>query len=141
MRHLITGSWAAKWNDPALLFLRVATGFVFFTHGWQKWDAGVDLTAAFLTTLKFPAPELLAVVLIAIEVVGGLALIFGAYTRLAAKLTGLVAIIALLTVHVSKGYSSTGGGYEYVLLLVAACVILLVMGAGKWSVDRKYLKI
>lgn len=114
---------------------------MFFTHGWQKWDAGVELTAAFLTTLKFPAPELMAILLIMIEVVGGLALILGAYTRLAAKLTGLVAVIALLTVHASKGYSAAGGGYEYVLLLVAACVTILVMGAGSWSADKKFLKM
>ncbi|MDP2630037.1 MAG: DoxX family protein, partial [Candidatus Uhrbacteria bacterium] len=82
MHHIISGTWAAKWGDPALLFLRVATGLIFFTHGWQKWQAGVDLTAAFLTTLNFPLPEAIAFVLIGIEVFGGLALIFGAYTRL-----------------------------------------------------------
>lgn len=141
MQHIIRGTWATKWGDQVLLFLRIATGLVFFTHGWQKWQAGVDLTAAFLTTLNFPMPELMAVILIAVEVFGGLALLLGAYTRLAAKLTGIVAIIALLTVHVSKGYSSTGGGYEYVLLLIAACAILLVMGGGNWSVDKKFLKI
>lgn len=141
MRHLITGAYAAKWSDPALFFLRIATGFIFFTHGWQKLDAGIDLTAAFLSTLNFPAPEIFAIVLIATEIIGGLALIFGAYTRLAAKLTGVVAVIALLTVHISKGYSSTGGGYEYVLLLAAACVMLLVMGGGAWSVDKKFLRM
>jgi putative oxidoreductase len=141
MQHLISGSWASKWGDPVLLFLRVATGLVFLTHGWQKLQAGTELTSAFLNTLGFPAPELLAVLLIGVEIVGGLALIIGAYTRLAAKLTGIVAIIALLTVHVSKGYSATSGGYEYVLLLVAACAVLLVMGGGKWSVDKKVLRM
>ena len=141
MHHLISGTWATRWSDEVLLFLRIATGLVFFTHGWQKWEAGVDLTAAFLNTLQYPVPELFAVVLIAIETIGGLALILGAYTRLAAKLTGLVAILAILTVHLSKGYSSTAGGYEYVLLLVAACAVLLVMGAGKWSVDKKFLRM
>lgn len=141
MRHIITGSWAAKWHDPALLFLRLSTGMVFLTHGWQKWQAGPELTAAFLNTLGFPVPEVLAFLLIGIEVFGGLALLLGAYTRLAAKITGIVAIIALLTVHASKGYLSVSGGYEYVLLLVAACAVLLVMGAGSWSVDKKFLKM
>jgi len=141
MQHLIRATWAAKWHDPALLFLRIATGMVFLTHGWQKWQAGPELIGAFLNTLGFPIPEVLAVLLIGIEVFGGLALLFGVYTRLAAKITGIVAIVALLTVHVSKGYSATTGGYEYVLLLVAACAILLVMGGGAWSVDKKVLKI
>ena len=141
MHHLITGAWATKWGDQALLFLRVSTGLIFMTHGWQKWQAGTELTAAFLTTLNFPLPELFSIILIAVEVFGGLALIFGAYTRLAAKLTGIDAVVALLTVHASKGYSATAGGYEYVLLLVAACVVLLVMGAGSWSVDKKFLRM
>lgn len=141
MHHLISGTWAAKWADPALFVLRVTTGLVFLTHGWSKWEAGTEQIAGFLGALNFPMPELFAPILIFIEVVGGVALIAGAFTRLAAKLTGIVAIIALLTVHLDKGYSSTNGGYEYVLLLAASCLMILVMGAGNWSVDKKFLKM
>lgn len=141
MKQLVTGAWAAKWSDLALFVLRVSTGLVFVTHGWAKWQGGVEQVAGFLTMLNFPAPEVFAPLLVLIEVVGGTALIFGAFTRLAAKLTGIVAIIALLTVHLEKGYSASGGGYEYVLLLAAACLMLLVMGAGKWSLDHKVLKM
>jgi len=141
MQHIISGAWATKWSDQALLFLRVATGLVFFTHGWQKLEGGVEQTSALLSVLQFPMPDVFAVLLIGIEIIGGAALIIGAYTRLAAKLTGIVAVVALLTVHLSKGYSSAGGGYEYVLLLAAACAILLVMGGGNWSVDKKFLKL
>lgn len=141
MHHVLSGVWAAKWQNLALFVLRVATGLVFFTHGWAKWEGGIDQTAGFLASLQFPMPEVFAPLLIGIEVLGGLALIVGAFTRLAAKLTGIVAIVALLTVHVDKGYSAAGGGYEYVLLLAAACLMLLVMGAGGWSVDKKFLRI
>lgn len=141
MRHLISGSWASKWSDPALFFLRVATGLVFFMHGWQKWEGGIPQTIAFLNSLNFPMVELLAPLLIAIEVVGGVALIAGAYTRLAAKLTGLVAVVALLTVHASRGFFIDSGGYEFILLVLASCVAILVFGAGKWSFDHKVIKI
>lgn len=141
MQHIILGSWAAKWTDLALLFLRVTTGLVFFMHGWQKWQGGVDQTSAFLASLQFPAPELLAPLLIAVEIIGGAALVLGVYTRLAAKLTGIVAIVALLTVHVSKGFFIATGGYEFVLLILAACVVLLVFGGGTWSLDHKVLKV
>ena len=141
MRHLITGSWAAKWTDLALFFLRVTTGLVFFMHGWQKWQGGVDQTAGFLTMLQFPAPDIFAVLLIGAETIGGLALILGAFTRLAAKITGIVAVVALLTVHVSNGFFLAGNGYEFILLILASCVALLVLGGGKWSLDHKVLNL
>lgn len=141
MRHFISGAWATKHGDLALLFLRVTTGLVFFMHGWQKWQSGVELTAGFLTVLQFPAPALMAMLLIGIEVFGGLALILGAFTRLAAKLTGIVAIVALLVVHVDKGFFVSEGGFEFILLILAATAALLVMGPGKWSLDRMVLKM
>jgi putative oxidoreductase len=141
MRHLISGSWAVKWSDPALLFLRVATGLVFFMHGWQKWEGGVDQTAAFLMGLQFPAPDLFAMLLIAAEVLGGAALILGAFTRLAAKISAIVAAVALLTVHVDNGFFLSNGGYEFILLILAACVALVVHGGGKWSLDAKVIKM
>lgn len=141
MRHIISGSWAAKWSDPALFFLRVTTGLVFVMHGWQKWQGGVDQTAGFLASLQFPAPDMFAVLLIGVEIIGGAGLILGAFTRLAAKLTAIVAVIALLTVHVSKGFFIAEGGYEFILLILAACVSLLVLGGGKWSLDHTVLKI
>lgn len=141
MKTLISGSWASKWADPALFFLRISTGLVFFMHGWQKWEAGVPQTVGFLSSLNFPMPELFAPLLIAIEIVGGVGLIAGAYTRLSAKLTALVAVVALLTVHLSRGYFASEGGYEFILLVLAACVAILVFGGGRWSFDHKVLKV
>lgn len=140
MRHIISGSWAAKWDNLALLVLRVATGLVFFMHGWQKMELGVGQVSSFLGSIQFPAPDAFAVLLIAAEIIGGIALILGAFTRLAAKITGIVALVALLVVHVDKGFFITTGGYEFVLLLLAACVAVLVMGPGKWSLDHKLIK-
>ncbi len=141
MRNIITGEWAAKHSDVALLFLRVTTGLVFFMHGWQKWEGGLAGVTAFLTSLQFPAPALFAVLLVGVEVIGGAALILGAFTRLAAKLTAIVAFVALLTVHVGKGFFVQNGGYEFILLLLAASLMILVVGPGSWSADKKFLKM
>ena len=141
MRSIISGEWAAKHSDIALLFLRVSTGLVFFMHGWQKWEGGVAGVTAFLTSLQFPMPAMFAVLLIAAEVIGGAALVLGAFTRLAAKFTIVVAAVALLTVHVSKGFFISNGGYEFILLLLAASIMILVVGPGTWSLDKKFIKI
>ena len=45
-------------------------------------------------------------------------------------------LIALLVVHLSKGYAAGGGGYEYVLLIGAVCFLIAIRGGGPYSVDR-----
>lgn len=136
MMSLLKMSWAAPHTDGALLVLRVVTGVIFFMHGWLKFSMGVASVAGFLGTLGFPLTELFAVILIFVEVVGGAALVLGALTRVSALFTGFVALMSIATVHWSKGFMVGTGGYEFALLLVAACIALLVLGAGKYSIDR-----
>jgi putative oxidoreductase len=126
--------------DVAPLILRVVTGLVFLMHGWQKVGMGVAGVTGFLGSLGFPAPEVMAVLLIAVEVGGGLLLILGAFTHWVSKVLAFVALVALLTVHLSKGFFVSGGGYEFALLLLAACIALALTGPGKWSVDRAWRK-
>lgn len=130
-------SWAAQFADVAPLVLRVFAGIIFIIHGWMKLSMGVAGVTGFLTSLGFPLAGVFAVILIATEIGGGVALILGLCTRLAALLTGFVALMATLTVHLAKGFMVGGGGYEFALLLAIVCVSLLITGAGKYSVDAK----
>jgi putative oxidoreductase len=110
-------------------------------HGWMKYQGGVEGVEGMLTNIGFPMPGLFAVLLIAAEVVGGLLLIVGAFTRWAAFVTGIVALVAFLTVHASRGFFVGDGGYEFIVLILAACVAVLATGAGSYSLDRMMLKI
>ena len=126
-----------KWHDVAPLVLRVATGLVFFVHGYMKLTTqGVPGVSGFLGTLGFPIPDVFAVILIATELVGGAALIAGLFTHWAAKLTAVVAILALVLVHMNNGFLVQGNGYEFILLLFAATISLMVTGAGRYSLDH-----
>lgn len=138
MRNIFKCSCGSSLGSVAPLVLRVATGLVFFMHGLQKLQGGVAGVSGMLGSLGFPAPDIFAVILIAAEVVGGAALIVGLYTHWAAKILAFVALVALLTVHVTKGFFVSGGGYEFVLLLFAASISLAITGAGKWSLDRAW---
>ncbi len=129
-----------KWQDVAPLVLRVVTGLIFAMHGYQKLTMGVPGVSGFLGSLGFPAPEVFAVLLIAAELGGGILLILGAFTHWVAKILAVVSLIALLTVHVTKGFFVSSGGYEFILLLLAASVSLMITGAGKYSVDRNVLR-
>ncbi|MEA2701618.1 MAG: putative oxidoreductase [Candidatus Parcubacteria bacterium] len=120
----------------APLVLRVATGLIFAMHGWQKLGGGLDGVATFLGGLGFPAPMLMAVLLVAAELGGGLLLILGVLTHWVAKILAFVALIAFLTVHMSSGFFIAEGGYEFIILIFAACVSLAITGPGKWALGR-----
>lgn len=140
MKNLMNCACGGKWGEFAPFFLRVVVGLIFALHGWQKLQMGVPGVAGFLGSLGFPAPEFFAVLLIAAELGGGILLILGAFTHWVAKILAVVALIALLTVHISKGFFISEGGYEFILLILAASISVMVAGPGKWSLDHKMLK-
>ncbi len=132
----LTCKCGEKWQAFAPLFLRVILGAIFVAHGWQKFVGGVPGVAGFLGSLGFPAPEVFAVLLIAAELGGGILLILGAWTHWVAKILAFVALVAFLAVHLKQGW----GGSEFILLILAASVSLMITGAGKWSLDHKMKK-
>jgi putative oxidoreductase len=136
MRKFLLCSYMDSWRDYAPLVLRLVTGVIFMLHGWQKLQGGLPGVTGLVGSLGFPMPEVFAVLLIAAELGGGILLILGLLTRWAAKFTALVALVALVLVHLPNGFSLSTGGYEYILLLLAASVSLMLSGPGKWSLDR-----
>lgn len=138
--NVLTCSCGDRLSEFAPLILRVVTGLVFFMHGSQKLMNGVPGVAGFLGTLGFPAPDAFAVILIAVEVIGGALLMLGLWTHWVAKVLAFVALVAILTAHLQKGFFVSGGGYEFALILFAASVSLAITGPGCYSVDRLWKK-
>ncbi|MES2931402.1 MAG: DoxX family protein [Patescibacteria group bacterium] len=136
----MTCSYMDGWRNYAPTVLRLATGIIFALHGWQKLEGGLPGVAGFVGSLGFPMPELFAVLLIAAELGGGILLILGLLTRWAAKALVVVSLVALFLVHLPNGFYMATGGYEYILLLLAASVSLMLTGGGKWSLDRMLWK-
>src|SRR6266403_800474 len=133
-------------NDGAITVLRLALGIVFFTHGAQKmlgWFGGYGFTGTmgfFAGMLHIPA--IFAFLAIAAEFFGGLGLIVGLLTRVAAFGISCNMIVAVAMVHGQFGFwmnwtgAQKGEGYEYHLLSLAALAFLMIRGAGAASVDR-----
>ena len=122
--------------DLAPLLLRLVVGAIFLAHGWQKYVGGLEGVEAFLAGMNFPAPALLAFLLVVAEIGGGILLILGAYTHWVAKILAVVAVVALVSVHLPNGFTGPGG-YEFILLILVSCISLILTGAGKWSVDAR----
>lgn len=121
----------------AITVLRVVLGFLFAAHGWQKFNEWtIAGTQAAFSKMGIPAAEVAAPFIAGLELAGGIALILGVLTRVAAALLALDMLGALFLVHASAGVFADKGGYELVLLLGAAALALALTGAGRVSVDR-----
>jgi putative oxidoreductase len=124
-----------RWIDRGLLLLRVALGIVFVMHGGQKafvyGHAGV--TGA-MAELGLPLPAVSAALITIVELGGGLALLAGALTRVAAFLIAGAMGVATVTVHLANGFFLPAG-YEFTLTLMLAGLSLLMTGPGAYSVD------
>lgn len=128
-----------------MTILRIILGVTFMMHGSQKLfgafgGGGLDGTAKFMTSLGLEPGYLMAVLASLGEFGGGLLLVLGLFTRLGAFLTGFVSLVAIFSVHISKGFFMSSGGYEFALILLAASIAVLIEGAGKCSIDKMIAK-
>ena len=118
-------------------FVRVVVGIMFLMHVSGKLTAGPSAVAANVMTKNGLEPAILwAYVIIFLELVGGICLIIGLFTRFFAAALAIEMLVALMFVHLPKGYAAGGGGYEYVLLIGAVCFAIAIRGGGPYSVDR-----
>jgi len=132
-------------DDIATAILRLVLGVVFFAHGAQKmlgWFGGYGFSGTmgfFTRSMHIPAP--FAVLAIAAEFFGGIGLILGFLTLLAAFGIAVNMLVAIAMVHSSFGFFMNwtgvqkGEGFEYHLLVLAMTVFLIIRGAGAFSVD------
>jgi putative oxidoreductase len=132
-------------NDGILALMRLVLGIVFFLHGSQKmlgWFGGSGFSGTmhfFTGLLHIPAP--LAALAICAEFFGGLGLIVGLLTRIAAFGISVNMVVAIWMVHLANGPfmnwygNQKGEGYEYHLLALALAIPIMIRGAGAFSVD------
>ena len=132
-------------DDIAPFIARVAVGGVIFAHGAQKlvgWFGGKGWsgTMEFFTNWGFHPT--LVVLLILIESIGMLLLIAGFGGRIWAALLSIVMVIAVIKARHYQWFflnwyaERRGEGFEYHILVLAMTAIVLILGSGKWSIDR-----
>lgn len=130
-------------SDIALLLLRVTVGVVFIGHGAQKMfgafgGRGLDGVAAAMAGLGLRPGMFFAVLGGVLEFGGGLLLLVGLLTPLAGLLLSSVMVMAIALVTGENGFIVLGGvGYEFNLVLIAACLALVLIGPGRLSLDHQ----
>ncbi len=123
-------------NEAAALLLRTSLGVMWIAHALLKlFVFTLPGTAQFFESIGFPG--FLASPVFAAELIGGVALLLGVYARQVAL--ALVPVMGVAAwVHLPNGWvhTSAGGGWEYPVFLVAASIVLWLLGDGALSVRR-----
>ena len=114
-------------RDYSLLVLRLFLGVVFLVHGFLKLG-NIGGFVGFLQQYGVPLPDIMAPLVAGIEFLGGIAIILGTLTRLAALLLSGVMIVAMLTVTLKGSFA---GGYDLNLVCLGGLLALLLAGPGK----------
>ncbi len=121
-----------------LTVLRITVGIVFLFHGYQKlFHMGFHGVAGMFGHMGIPLPFVSAVLVTLVEFVGGILLIAGLGTRLAAAALAVDMAVAIVLVHLKHGFGAQNGGFEFPLTLLAATLCLAMSGGGMLSL-RKY---
>jgi putative oxidoreductase len=128
--------------------LRLIVGYGFMEHGFAKLAKGPDAFANILLAMGVPHPHFMAWATVLVEILGGVAMILGAFVTLASLPMAAVLLVAMFTVHLPYGFSSiklkavTAAGAQFgppgyeVNLLYLACLVAIVLGGpGPLAID------
>lgn len=124
----------------ALTLFRVTVGIVMVAHGWSKLT-DVDAWVGNLEGMGVPAPEIAVWLAIAGELGGGLGLIVGLLTPVAALGVFFAMLTAILSVHIDNGLMAKDGGFEYPLTVMMAAAFFVARGGGPFSLDALVAKM
>lgn len=132
--------------EITLTILRLALGIMILPHGLQK-TFGLFGGYGFSGTMQFftetmGIPYVFALLAIVAEFAGGVGLILGLFSRIAALGVGITMLVAALMVHAQNGFfmnwfgNQKGEGIEFFLLAIAISIAIVLKGSGKLSLDR-----
>lgn len=133
------GKMKNKYELGALI-LRLVLGISFFLHGLSKFQGGIESTVGWFESIGLPG--FLAYATASIELVGGIALVLGLFTRLVSVLFVLLMAGAMVKVKLAAGFLGNGqmAGYELDLAFLAMAVSLAITGSKAYGLDQFIFK-
>jgi putative oxidoreductase len=144
----------SKMERWAAIPLRLIVGYGFMAHGYAKMVREPEHFVSILQALNVPAPQLVGWATILIELVGGFAVLIGAFVPLVSIPMMATLLGAMFTVHLPYGFSAIKlqevtadgpqfgkPGYEVDLLYLACLAALVLVGSGPFAVDELLAKV
>ncbi len=124
-----------KLKPFAPLFLRLGLGIIFIYHGYSKvFGEGANLGSSWNSA---GMPALTQILVSWGELIGGLAILLGFLTELAAFGIIIIMMGAILVVHGKNGFSMMNQGFEYNFALISMCLALIASGPGRFKIGCK----
>ena len=121
----------------ALLALRLVLGAIMIAHGAQKIFGGMPHFMGMLQNMGIP--PIMAYLVVTAEFIGGILLIVGLLTRLAALFIFVDMLVAVSKVHLKNGLKGPGG-YEFPMICGIVAFALIFLGAGPISLDEAFFR-
>jgi putative oxidoreductase len=129
--------------DAALLFVRLVLGLSLAAHGVQKlfgWFGGYGIagTSGFFEGIGFRPGRFFAFSAGLAETGGGILTALGLAGALGPATIVMVMLVAIFTVHISKGFFITNGGWELNTSYIASSIAVAYVGYGAYSLDNAF---
>ncbi|QGU03691.1 DoxX family protein [Corynebacterium comes] len=122
--------------NVAQLISRLVLGVILIAHGWDKFQiTGLEGVTGFFDSLGIPAAAAAAPAVALVEIIGGILIIIGAFTRITGIVLTLLMLGAAVFAHIAQGIFVANGGWELVGAIGAGTLLLAGLGAGRYSVD------
>jgi putative oxidoreductase len=123
---------ASEWG---YLLLRVVAGLMLLPHGWPKLMAGPAAVAANVMVRRGVEPALAAAwVAMVLELLGGICIAIGLFTRPVAVLL-VIEFLVIVKTHLAAGWSVGAGGAEFAFLWLVTLIYIMLRGGGRYSLD------
>lgn len=126
-------------NSAIILISRIFLSILFILAGWGKLT-GLEGTSQFFGSLGLPMPYATAILVGLVEFLGGLAILIGFQTRIAALIVALFTIGATLVAHMDFSQGMNAMMAQKNLAIAGGLLLLAVIGAGAYSVDGRSRK-
>ena len=129
-------------NSRTTMLIRLMVGAVFVAEGIQKFLLPAERGAGRFEKIGLPSPEFLGAFVGSVEMVCGLLLLIGLFTRLAAIPLIIIMLVAIFSTKIpilaDVGFWEFAHASRTDWAMLLGSIFLLIRGGGSWSVDAKY---
>ena len=132
----VTSTAAASGNSPVILVARILISILFILAGFGKLTA-ISATAGWFGSIGLPMPTVTTVVVGLVELLGGISVLVGFQTRIAAIVLAVFTLVATAVAHLDFSQAGNALMLQKNLAITGGFLLLAVLGAGAYSVDGR----